>query len=429
MWQNYAQQEDLQRSGGKLTLPALSDSTRLCRPQLQSNRVQKLKDEFVCTLGNNISQIPSAIRSTMGHLTSRHMEASQWQAHVSQSVSQVDREIGAVEQVKDVAEGCLQERQLYSQLMSDCVAVDSTLSSAGLRPDQVMAELKKEEQLTKESKELLQNQIAALRGKLSSLKEIRVQLQADFQDKGKAVKLITRCITWEVNTPCSQLPAAHYKLNHVSYDKWLSHSKNLKQMADKLVMDSTAFRGILHFSMANIKNSQEHQRRRTEDALKRKVHKLNRVNETLTWEKQWVKEEISDLTKDGQKLTGQISNCESKLHLATHRLDILNQRSRYELCLDHPHISLTLERQDLAKIVAGLHSVLNRSHQELQLAYRRLAIVEDKLVKNSHSLEVTQSCQNLHRSFLPALDRAVVLTNKPRLRPVTSSFSTQTYLQ
>lgn len=47
-----------------------------------------------------------------------------------------------------------------------------------------------------------------------------------------------------------------------------------------------------------------------------------------------VKDEISDLTKDIQKMTGQIRNCDSKLHQATHRLDILNQRPRRELCMD-----------------------------------------------------------------------------------------------
>ena len=48
-----------------------------------------------------------------------------------------------------------------------------------------------------------------------------------------------------------------------------------------------------------------------------------------------IKEEISDLTKDIQKVAGQVRNCDSRLHQAKHRLDILNQRPRYELCLDN----------------------------------------------------------------------------------------------
>lgn len=44
-------------------------------------------------------QIPSVIHNTMSHLTSRHMEVSQCQTHISQRISQVDREIAAVEQV------------------------------------------------------------------------------------------------------------------------------------------------------------------------------------------------------------------------------------------------------------------------------------------------------------------------------------------
>lgn len=47
-----------------------------------------------------------------------------------------------------------------------------------------------------------------------------------------------------------------------------------------------------------------------------------------------VMDEISDLTKDKQRVTGQIRNCDYKMHQATFRLDTLNQRPRYELCLD-----------------------------------------------------------------------------------------------
>lgn len=53
-----------------------------------------------------------------------------------------------------------------------------------------------------------------------------------------------------------------------------------------------------------------------------------------------MKDEISDLTKDIQKLMGQIWNCDSKLHQATQRLDILNQRPGREHCLDQVSGSL-----------------------------------------------------------------------------------------
>lgn len=52
-----------------------------------------------------------------------------------------------------------------------------------------------------------------------------------------------------------------------------------------------------------------------------------------------IRDEISDVTKDIQKVAGQIGNCDSKLHQATHRLDILNQRPGRELCLDQVSVS------------------------------------------------------------------------------------------
>lgn len=75
-------------------------------------------------------------------------------------------------QMKDTAECCLQEKQLYSQLMSDCVAIGNSLSSAVQRQDRVLIELKKEEQLTNEIRELLQKQICILLNKLRSGRQI-----------------------------------------------------------------------------------------------------------------------------------------------------------------------------------------------------------------------------------------------------------------
>lgn len=100
--------------------------------------------------------------------------------------------------------------------------------------------------------------------------------------------------------------------------------------------------------------------------MRRKINELRRDQDTMMWEKQRVslcfsgchpqtnctrlvmvcthlsvafynlqlRNEMSDRTNDVQKVTCQIRNCESKLHLATQRLDILNQRPRLELCLD-----------------------------------------------------------------------------------------------
>lgn len=41
--------------------------------------------------------------------------------------------------------------------------------------------------------------------------------------------------------------------------------------------------------------------------------------------------------------------------------------------------------------------------------------LEGKLDKNAQTLNVEQKCQNLHQSFLPALDTIVILANKPQI--------------
>lgn len=65
--------------------------------------------------------------------------------------------------------------------------------------------------------------------------------------------------------------------------------------------------------------------------------------------------------------------------------------------------------------------------QDLELSHRHLMILEAKLAKNGCTIELEQKCQNLHQSFIPALDTIVVLANKPGLSIGHSS--AQSYLQ
>ncbi|XP_030597629.1 uncharacterized protein LOC115788643 isoform X3 [Archocentrus centrarchus] len=362
MWSRCALKDKKPSLDVKFSLPVLSNNKSLVsgRPKSQEVNLMKLEDEIVCNLGGGISWIPSATRST-----TRHREASQWQAQFSEIMYQLEREITAQEQLKDVIDSFLQNRQLYSQLMGDCITVTDSLSSGIPRQDPIFTALRKEERLINDNREVLQVQFCILLSKISSLKKIHSQLEEDFHAKGEATKLTMKCITLEHNTPSSCMPACQYKPHHVSYDMWLSRCKDLKMTANTLMKDSSSFRGYLKFTLANIKNMEEWHRRRTDDDLRNKIHELNKNQDILLLERKRISDEIYHQTKEIQKLSCQIRGCYTKLHQASKCLDILNQRPGYELCRDLPHISLTLENYDLVKIGAGLHSVLKLSHSVL----------------------------------------------------------------
>lgn len=74
--------------------------------------------------------------------------------------------------------------------------------------------------------------------------------------------------------------------------------------------------------------------------------------------------------------------------------------------------------------------MINLIHrQDTEVKRRHLMIVEDKLAKNACALDVQQKCLNLHQSFLPALDTAVVLANKPRICAATGRYTPIAHLQ
>lgn len=69
-------------------------------------------------------------------------------------------------QLKGIIDGFLQERQLYSQLMSDCITVTDCLSSVVPSQHHVFTELRKEERLTNSNREALQAQVCVLLSKI-----------------------------------------------------------------------------------------------------------------------------------------------------------------------------------------------------------------------------------------------------------------------
>ncbi|XP_037330728.1 tektin-5-like [Pungitius pungitius] len=429
MWQRALKEDQSMRPEVRLSLPALTTCKTLLsfRPQMRSNRLLKLGDEVACSLGGDIAPVPSSALFTMRHLGSRHKEVSQWQAQIFESIGQVDLELTAVEQSKDTAERCLQEKQLFGQLIGGCVAIGYGLCSAVQGQSRVLDELKREEQLNNEIKELLQKQICVLLIKSSSLKEIRTRLLADFQDKSEAIKLTTKCINHRLQTSSSELPGGQHKPNYVSYDHWLSHCKALKGKADHLMKDSSIYRQNLRFTLVNEKNAQERQRRSVDDALRQKINELSQLQNALVWERQRLRDEMTDQTRCVQNAVGQIRSCDSKLQQATQRLDILDQRPRQELCLDQAFFTLRLEEHDLANMAAGLLSVLKHAQQELECTQKTMITVQDHIDRNARTMGEAQKCQKLHQSFLPALDPAVVFANKHAVRPGRSS--AYSYLQ
>ncbi|XP_038161755.1 uncharacterized protein LOC119797002 [Cyprinodon tularosa] len=337
------------------------------------------RDELYLTLqGVDISKVNGAYSNTMGH-----MEISYWQALIKESIHLVDSEIAYVEQMKEMIEHCIHERTVYSQHMGHCVAL--YLGSASLNHDQVFVQLKKEESLAFKNREVMKKQAVVILNKLSSLRTIRYRLKKDFQDKLEALKVTTRCITFEMTTQCSGLTAGPLKPTHVSYEQWLSRCQHMKMMADKLVRDSTNCREKLQLLLLNIKL------------------------------------EIAELTKDVQRLDSNIKSFEVKLHYTYHLLNIYNQRPGLELCLDQPHACLIRERRELTKMINGVKSELKRSQQNLDKAHQRLTFVEDKLARNAQLIEVAQRCRNIHQSFRQAVNSAVVLSNKPSLQAVEDS--------
>ncbi|KAK7899082.1 hypothetical protein WMY93_019935 [Mugilogobius chulae] len=403
--------EPEQRLGFEPQLGLCTYTSSSCWPPKPST--MNLNQETVCAF-TNISQVPAAVRNSEAHLSSRYLEISQWRSQIADCVSRVNQEITLMDQMIDTAESRLAEQQQYSRLVGDCVSLCNSITVDWVKQLAVMAELRREESLNAEVKDMLQRQIWALKDKLNSLKQIRSHLLSDHQDKTEAVKLTSICITLNPTARASHRPSSKYQPSRVSYDHWLNNCSRLKTTADKQVKEASSFRANLSYTFNNVRHTQDCQCQKVEAVLRRAIHNLNNTEETMLWERRKLHNEIADLKNSIQKISSQAQNCDTRLHLTTQRLDILSYRPRKELCVDQPVVSLTLEKSDLTNIVIGLRPVLFHSQQNMELTVLRLKTLEDNLAKNANALDIMHRCLNRHQSVVTQRHTTTFMSSRPR---------------
>lgn len=352
-----------------------------------------LSQELACSLD---SSLPSDVRSTMRQLASRHHELGQRQSLTSVGISQVEREIDALEQLKVSIESQLEERQTYALFIAECVQFKEDFEQ--FVQDDVYVELKKEQQLTNEMISALQNHIRLLLSQTNGLQVVYSQLQLDYKDKGEAIKLTAKCITHDNSQQNQQKQLSKW---HVGYNEWLSDCKKLQNTANTLLDKSAALRGNVKLTMASLKNVFERQRSNTNKAMRKRIHDMKKTEEQMHWYKQKALDEIEELKKSSQKVATEMINCKSRKFQNSNKLDTLNRRQRFELCLDEAHNSLMLQKCDLDLITSELERMLRRGHGNIEDVRRRLPAIDEKIKAQGRALQMEQKCQDMYHSILP----------------------------
>ncbi|CAL1584673.1 unnamed protein product [Knipowitschia caucasica] len=362
---------------------------------------------------NDISQIPAVIHHTKAHLGLRHTELCQWRSKIEECASKVQQETCQIVQMIDRAESCLAQQQLYSGLLEDCVSLCNSITVDQVKQHATAAEIRKEQALGTETRDSLQKQILALKDKLNSLKNVHCHLLSDHQDKTDAIRLTSKCITIISTAPAIPPSAVKNQPGQVSYDHWLNHCNQLRMWAEKQVQEASSFRANMRFTLSHFKVAHDCRRQQVDAALRKSVHNLKKEEINLLWERDNLQKEIANRKKSVQNISNQMQNCYTKLHQASHCLNLLNYRPGKELCMDQPFVSLTHEKGDLTNLAIGIRPFLNRSQQNLELTKCHLRTVEDKLAKTTHALDIMYRCQNRRHSLQPQHLTTAVMINRP----------------
>uniref|UniRef100_A0A4W5LL60 Tektin n=1 Tax=Hucho hucho TaxID=62062 RepID=A0A4W5LL60_9TELE len=243
---------------------------------------------------------------------------------------------------------------------------------------------------------------------------------SDHRDKGQAVKLNEHCLTFDLQSPNLgyKYQPCHIVKGTLTYDQWVAYCKRLKQTAEKLVLDCSYFRGNLQYTLSKLMKALETQCCATDFGLRKRLNELSAARDALEWEKQKVKETVVDLVKEMQKVERQIMSSGSEQQLAHTRLDVLAQRTNYELCMDQPHIALLQETKNPRKNTFGLQKKLLLSQKTLETIHMNLFTLGDSLEAKSRALDIDRRCQEIRQSLLPLRGTTVVTSNTSAQEPL-----------
>ncbi|XP_072530567.1 tektin-2-like [Salminus brasiliensis] len=317
-------------------------------------------------------------------------------------------------QVKEFAEMCLQEKALYRQVLSECLTLRDGRLPGELVQDHVETELSSEVQLCEDTKLLIQQKITEVLDQLRTLKEMRSELLSDQRDKDTAIDVTSLCLALDIQSPSvgyRYQPSSITK-GTLTYEQWISHCQNLKESAEKAVLDSSYFRSNLQHKFSELFNALDAQRSATDFSFRWKLDELRRAKESLEWEKQQVKDLVTELQAEMQKVESQILSSGSEEQLAQTRMDILAQRLNHELCLDQPTTGLQQEAQHLYRNTFSLKKKLLLSQKTLEIMYRNLFKLEEGVTEKTRSIEIDEKCQEV-RQQLHVLGRMPMILVDP----------------
>lgn len=171
-----------------------------------------------------------------------------------------------------------------------------------------------------------------------------------------------------------------------SYEAWYSHVKNMKQLADNELAETTTIREALFVCREKARNMLQVQQERAEHTIRKRIFETQRARNELEWQKLKMQEEMENALCEIKALEDSLREKSGSLKLAETRLENRAQRSGMERCMDQAHDTLCTEVEKLRSVCKRLKDKINDSTENYNLLSEHAIKINVDLENKEHSL-------------------------------------------
>nr|XP_036220393.1 tektin-B1 [Bactrocera oleae] len=321
-------------------------------------------------------------------LADRIAELARWRETIARTFERIVREMKLLEEEKASTERELEAMQTPISVIAECLTMRDCRLGSELTYDDADTEIKNELAVIENNQRLLADQCQRAWEKLSRLEEVKFKLGLEVGNKAEAEELDVAQLDlnkFAANITYKPDPTRNPK-NCCTYQGWLEHTKNMKQMAENELADTYAIREALFVCREKARNMLITQQERAEHAIRKRIFETQRARNELQWQQMKMKEEMEKAVCEIKTLEQALRDKTDGLKLAETRLENRAQRSGMELCLDEAHDQLCLEVQKLQAIRRRLMDKIDESKANYNLLEEHAQKIDVDLENKEHSL-------------------------------------------
>ncbi|XP_034476741.1 tektin-2-like [Drosophila innubila] len=334
-------------------------------------------------------------------LNVRIAELDHWRDLIAKTFGRLELEIEALREEKKAAESELDSQIRPLAVISKVMSIRDGRLIPETTHDAPDTEIKNELYILENNQRLLVDRCQKAWEKLLRLEQVRFKITRELANKQDTEDMDSALVALDRNSA-----KISYKTDPLrnprecsSYEHWLEHAKNMKQLAENELADTAALRDALFVCRQKSRDLLEAQRERTEYSLRKRIFLTQQAHNELEWQQLKMKEEIKDLACEIQSLEDALLSKAKILQLAETRLETRAMRCVTELCLDDPHNLLCKEVEKIEEIKKCLKNQIDDAKANFNLLSDHAKKIDEDLEHKKHSLMIDTEALQLHETL------------------------------